>query len=111
MQQRTRLSGGPAGTASWVYFETDGTLVVEFYDHGAESERLFGNDVALLIRIASTELWRLRNELMGGEVGRLGMEGPVVLAALARRFACAFEVKTWLDEVGIAYEKQFEPWA
>ena len=111
MSQRTTLRDGLPDTASWVYFEDDGTLVIEFFDHSLNSEQSFGNDVALMIRVAPGEHHRVVASLLDARDPERGTRESAILRALSVRFASYFQVKAWLDEFGIAYDKRFDPWA
>ena len=88
--ERIRLSGGPDKTVTWAWLEDDGSLVVEYYDHSEEAHQWLGNDVAYILTIPPEEA------------------GRVLLTLLSERFASYFEVKPWLEERGISYEKRVE---
>lgn len=105
------MNGGPAGSTSWIYLEPDGTLVVEFYDHGPEAEAHFGHDVAFLICVKPQHLPRLDEALGNGDT-RLGdTTGVALLNRLAAQFVSYFEVQTWLNEQKIPFAKEFDSWA
>jgi hypothetical protein len=111
--ERFKLPGVLDRTASWVYVVDDGTLVVELYDFSPDAEKWLGNDVAFLLHVAPDDkariLTRLRDEQP--DAGRGEDHDATLLRLLRERFADYYAVKEWLDRHGIAYRKEFEPWA
>jgi hypothetical protein len=50
MTEKTKLSGGPDKTATWIWLEA-GQLKVEFYDFSETAQQMFGNDIAYMITV------------------------------------------------------------
>jgi hypothetical protein len=104
--QRTRLRSGPTGTTSWVYFSDKGDLCVELFDHSPMAQEHFGNDVATILAISGVELSRVRQA-----AGCTTEDPNELLELLASRFGDYFELKSWLEEIRIPFEKTFDGWA
>lgn len=109
--RRIQLRGGPSGSTSSAYFESDGTLTVEFYDHGAEAEAHFGHDVAYFVRVRPAQRPLVLAALAAATGGRPPRSDSALLRALAEKFASYFEVKQWLGEQRIPFETHFDSWA
>ncbi|HEV3089521.1 MAG TPA: hypothetical protein VGX96_20125 [Candidatus Elarobacter sp.] len=111
--ERVKLRGGLDRTASWVYVTDDGTLVTELYDFSPDAEKWLGNDVAFLLHVAAADKARVLSALRG-EAFATGSDrerDAALLESLRERFDDYYAVKEWLDQRGIAYRKEFEPWA
>ncbi len=105
-----RMRGGPVNSISWVRVLLDGSIELEFFDHGPEAESAFGNQVAWVYRIEAIEKPVLRG-MLEAQTGQLipGDEG--LLGALAGLFESAWAIRDWLKEKGIAYSETFDSWA
>lgn len=132
MSRKSRtLKASPPGSTTWIYIEDDGSLVVEFYDHGKEAESAFGNDVAFLLKVPADQkgplLEALRNESpepseasrpgqgrwwrrIRGTGGQRNID-VALLDELERRFGSYFEVRRWFDAKGVGYSHEFDSWA
>lgn len=109
MSERIRFAGGPSGSTSWAYMTDEGTLVVEFYDHGDAAEAAFGHDVAFLLHLDPDAQRRLA-ETLAKDGGSASDDQPLP-ERLAARFGNYFEVRAWLDKHGITYRHEFDSWA
>jgi hypothetical protein len=111
--EQVRLRGVLDKTASWARIAGDGSLVVELYDFSADAEKWFGNDVAFLLHVAAADKPRMLARLRGdvAESARDDAADAVLLRLVRERFDDYYAVKEWLDREGIAYRKEFEPWA
>ena len=111
--KRVRLRGGPEDTASSVSIEPDGSMVVELYDFSAQAEQGFGNDVAFLLTVQSSDTDALLAALLDGKESHSGDidRGGLILRVMEERFASYFKVKEWLEERGIPFGTRFDPWA
>lgn len=86
--------------------------MVDYYDYSEEAHRWFGNDVAYLLTIASEQAQRIQALLLENE-DLPASETPegLLLQRLKERFASYFEIRQWLDENDILYEKTFDSFA
>jgi hypothetical protein len=111
-EQRVKLRGVLAQTASSAAIGADGSLVVELYDFSDAAQKWLGNDVAFLLHLAPEQKTELLARL-------LPAEGPVrtpdrdalLLNELADRFDDYYDVERWLTDQGIPFRKEFDPWA
>ena len=63
--ERLTLRSSPEKSVTWLYIRQDGSLVVEWYDYSSDAQCHFGNDVAFLLIVASTDkvkIWSLLAE-------------------------------------------------
>ena len=98
--KKVKLSGGPEKTVTWVWLEK-GQLKVEFYDFSELAQRMFGNDIAYTLTVDEMEkLYSLTRQ-----------EEEFLLAWLQQNYKSYFEIKNFLEENGIAFQKEIESWA
>jgi hypothetical protein len=111
-EKRVKLRGVLAQTASWATIGDDGGLVVELYDFSAEAHTWLGNDVAFLLELGATAKDAALARLLGGQQPPNESERDALLLQLvAERFDDYYAVERWLNDQGISFRKQFEPWA
>lgn len=112
-EKRVRLEGVLEHSASSAQIGDDGSLIVEFYDFGPDAERWFGNDVAFRLVISPGGKDEVISRLTNGAGGPTGAAGrdDLLLRVIAERFPDYYAVKGWLEEQGIAFEKEFDAWA
>ena len=112
-EQRVKLRGVLAQTASSARSRADGSLVVELYDFSDDAHKWLGNDVAFLLDARrgaeGRSCWcgccRRRNRRARRIATRC------CCSVLAERFDDYYDVQQWLAEQGIPFRKEFEPWA
>ncbi len=111
-EKRVKLRGVLAHTASSAAIRADGSLVVELYDFSDEAHRLLGNDVAFLLELGAAEKDEVLARLVPEQQSPSTPDRDAVLLQLiAERFADYYDVMRWLEEQGIPFTKEFEPWA
>ncbi len=117
-EQRVKLRGVLAHTASSAAIDGEGNLVVELYDFSAEAHHWLGNDVAFMLKIAAADkaeaLRRLRtaqHPAYALDSGRDSNSDATLLQLVAERFDDYYDVERWLNDEGIPFRKEFEPWA
>jgi hypothetical protein len=98
-----KLMGGPEKTATWIWLdpETGGQLKVEFYDFSELAQRMFGNDIAYILTVI--EMTKLYSFAKQAETS--------LLPWLAANFKSYLDLKQWLEENGIEFHKEVDPWA
>jgi hypothetical protein len=99
-EKRVKLRGILDHTASSAAITADGSLVVELYDFSPEAHRWLGNDVAFLLNIDAA-----------GHFADAYDDDAALLQLLAERFDDYYDVERWLNDEGIPFRKEFEPWA
>ncbi|HEY0383599.1 MAG TPA: hypothetical protein VGC72_15520 [Candidatus Elarobacter sp.] len=111
-EKRVKLRGVLAQTASWATIGDDGGLVVELYDFSAEAHTWLGNDVAFLLKIGAAEKGEMSARLLAASSRADAPDDDErLLRCMQERFADYHAVKDWLEDQGIAFRKEFEPWA
>ena len=111
-EKRVKLRGILAQTASSAAIGEDGTFVVELYDFSDEAQRMLGNDVAFLLELGPAEKDAALRRLSGGlDAANASDRDALLLQLVAERFDDYYAVEQWLNEQGIPFRKQFEPWA
>ena len=103
MTEKTKLSGGPDKTVTWIWLgpETGGQLKVEYYDFSESAQRLFGNDIAYTITVNEMDkLFSIVNQT----------EASIILW-MEQYFKSYFGIKKWLEENGIDFSIEVEGWA
>jgi hypothetical protein len=110
-EKRVKLRGVLAHTASWAIVGDDGGLVVELYDFSAEAQRWLGNDVAFLLELDVAAKDAVLTRLCGGQPPDGADPDALLLHLIAERFDDYHAVQQWLNDHGIPFRKQFEPWA
>jgi hypothetical protein len=111
-EKRVRLRGVLAQTATWATIGDDGTLVVELYDHSDDAHRWLGNDVAFLLHLSAADKDRmLARLLLQAQTTRAPDGDALLLRLLEERFDDYYAVQQWLNDQGIPFRKEFEPWA
>lgn len=108
-----KLRGLLPQTASSASIRADGSLVIEIFDWSDEAQKWLGRDAAYFMILVP--------EQKAGILALLAAESGVppftlcgdhhLLAQIQQRFADYYEVKRWLDGLGIPYEKDFDSWA
>ena len=106
-----RLAGGPDGSASSVWLDADGNLKVEYYDFSSEAHAFFGNDIAYVLTIGRKGKSRVLDLLAPGCDPLAADADARLLSLLAGRFDGYFELKKWLEENGVPFEKFVDTWA
>ena len=100
MAEKTKLTGGPEKTVTWVWLdpETGGQLKVEFYDFSELAERMFGNDIAYTITVNEME-----------KVFSFGdQDESALIPWLNENFKSYFDIKQWLEEHKIGFTVEIE---
>lgn len=111
-EKRVRLRGVLAQTASWVTVADDGGLVVELYDFSACAHTLLGNDVAFLLKVDAADKDEMAARLLAqAQPANAPERDERLLHFVQERFADYYDVKRWLEDNGIPFHKEFEPWA
>lgn len=112
-ERRVKLRGVLERTASSAEIKSDGGLTVELYDFSREAEEMFGNDVAFLLKISSDDKNKILLRLMAerSQMSDTPDRDGLLLRLLQERFADYYEVKRWLEENEIPFQKEFDSWA
>ena len=111
-EQRVKLRGVLAQTASWASVGDDGNLVVELYDFSAGAHTLLGNDVAFLLELGAAAKEAMLTRLIGDRPPPNGSGlDAILLQLVAERFDDYYAVQQWLNDQGIPFRKRFDPWA
>ena len=111
-EKRVKLRGILAQTASSATIGADGGLVVELYDFSDAAQRCLGNDVAFLLEIGAADKGAVLARLLGGQPSPNGSDRDALLLQLVvERFDDYYAVEQWLNDEGIPFRKEFEPWA
>ena len=107
------LKGGLKHTASSAQIKSDGSLVIELHDFSSEAEKWLGNEVAFLLKVSPGDKSKMLSCLGAGQNQELdeSQEDDLLLRLIGERFTDYFEVKQWIEENQIPYEKEFDPWA
>ena len=100
MNEKVKLSGALDKTVTWIWLEKD-HLKVEFYDFSETAERMFGNDIAHILTV--NEMTKLYSFAKQDEAS--------LIQWLAENFTSYFGIKQWLEENGIGYSREVDPWA
>jgi hypothetical protein len=101
MSEKVKLSGGPEKTVTWIWLDNNGQLKVEFYDFSEVAQKMFGNDIAYLLTVNEMDkLYSLAKQ-----------EEASVVQWIAENFENYFGLKQWLEENGIPFSKEVDPWA
>ena len=101
MVEKTRLSGGPEKTVTWIWLDNHGHVKVEYYDFSESAQRLFGNDIAYTITV--TQMDKLYATVNQNETS--------LISWMEQYFKSYFGIKKWLEENGIDFSFQVEGWA
>jgi hypothetical protein len=103
MTDKVKLAGGPEKTVTWIWLdpETGGQLKVELYDFSELAHRMFGNDIAHILAV--NEMPKLYS--------RAQQDERSILAWIAGNFHSYFDIKKWLEENGIGFTREVDPWA
>ncbi len=110
---QVKLRGRLPQTASSASIRPDGSLVIELYDFSDQAQQSLGRDAAFLMILVPEQKAGLLN-LLAAEAGTppFTLSGDTALLALIqKRFEDYYDVKKWLDGLGIPYEKDFDSWA
>jgi hypothetical protein len=100
MIEKTKLSGGPEKTVTWIWLE-NGRLKVEYYDFSESAQRLFGNDIAYIITVDDMD--KLFSTVNQNETS--------IIPWMEQYFKSYFGIKQWLEENGIDFSIETEGWA
>ncbi|HLO16714.1 MAG TPA: hypothetical protein VK206_17905 [Anaerolineales bacterium] len=98
--KKTKLSGGPDKTVTWIWLE-NGQLKVEYYDFSEAAQRIFGNDIAYTITV--NEMDKLFSMVNKDETS--------IIPWMEQYFKSYFGIKKWLEENGINFSIERETWA
>ena len=101
MTNKTKLSGGPDKTVTWIWLDDNGQLKVEYYDFSESAQRLFGNDIAYTITVNGMD--KLFSTSIQNEIS--------IIPWMEQYFKSYFGIKNWLEENGIDFRVQVEGWA
>lgn len=110
---QVKLRGRLPQTSSSAYIRPDGSLVVEIFDFSDEAQKWLGRDGAFLMILVPEQKAGILN-LLAAEDGAppFTLSGDeALLTLIQKRFEDYYDVKKWLDERGIPYEKDFDSWA
>jgi beta-glucosidase/6-phospho-beta-glucosidase/beta-galactosidase len=78
-----------------------GQLKVEFYDFSETAQQMFGNDIAYILTVNEmTKLFSLTR-----------LDEGSLIEWITENFNSYFGIKQWLEENGIGFSKEVEPWA
>jgi hypothetical protein len=107
------LKGGLARTTSSAQIKSDGSLVIELYDFSREAEKWLGNEVAFLLKVSPSDKGKMLSCLLGGQnqMPDESQGDDLLLQIIGERFTDYYEVKRWMEENEIPYEKEFDQWA
>lgn len=100
MTEKTKLTGGLEKTVTWIWLE-DNQLKVEYYDFSEDAQNAFGNDIAYILTVSEVNkicLITRQNEAS-------------LIQWLSENFKSYFEIKNWLEENKIKFEKEIDSWA
>jgi hypothetical protein len=100
MTNKTKLSGGPEKTITWIYLE-DGQLKVEYYDFSPDAQDMFGNDIAYTLSVR--DMNRVHAVTKQNESS--------LIEWMKLTFQSYFEIKRWLEENEIGFDTEIEGWA
>jgi hypothetical protein len=111
-EKRVKLRGVLAQTASSAAIAEDGGLVVELYDFSDAAQKWLGNDVAFLLKLGAAEKAEMLTRLLAPERSQCAPDrDALLLQLLAERFDDYYDVERWLNDEGITFRKEFDPWA
>ena len=107
------LKGGLKHTNSSAQIKSDGSLVIDLHDFSSEAEKWFGNEVAFLLKVSPSDKSKMLSCLLEGQNQVLdeSQEDDLLLQLLKERFTDYHDVKQWMEENEIPYEKEFDSWA
>jgi hypothetical protein len=101
MIEKTKLSGGPEKTVTWIWLDNDGLLKVEYYDFSEDAQKLFGNDIAYTITVHDMDkLYAMVNK-----------NEASLISWIEQYFKNYLGIKKWLEENGIQFSVETESWA
>lgn len=102
-EHKIKLSGGPEKTVTWIWLDPEmgGQLKVEFYDFSEIAQNMFGNDIAYILTV--NEMTKLYTVARQDETS--------LIQWMTQRFKNYFGIKQWLEENGIGFSKEVDPWA
>jgi hypothetical protein len=100
MTEKTKLSGGPDKTATWIWLEV-GQLKVEFYDFSETAQQMFGNDIAYMITVHD----------MNGLFSVTKQDRTSIISWTAAKFQSYFGIKKWLEKNEFGFDKEIDSWA
>ncbi len=100
MNSKTKLTSRLNKTVTWIWLE-DNQLKVEYYDFSEDAQSTFGNDIAYILTVNEMEkLFSVSNQ-----------NAETLIAWLAENFQSYFDIKKWLEENKIGFEKEIDNWA
>jgi len=100
MTEKTKLRGGPQKTVTWVWLE-DAQLKVEYYDFSQDAQDMFGNDIAYILTVrAMSKLYSITKQ-----------NESSLIDWLKEKFQSYFEIKGWLEENEIGFDRETDSWA
>jgi len=99
MTEKTKLTGGPEKTVTWIWLDpAGGQLNVEYYDFSEEAQRFFGNDIAYTLTV--TEMSKLYSDAKQTE--------SLLIQWMTENFKSYFGIKQWLEEHKISFAVEIE---
>ena len=102
MSEKVKLTGGPDKTVTWIWLDPAGGQVkVEFYDFSETAQSMFGNDSASILTV--NEMSKLYSLAKQDETS--------LIQWMTQNFKSYFSIKQWLEENGIGFNKEVDPWA
>jgi hypothetical protein len=100
MMEKVKLAGGPEKIVTWIWLE-GGQLKVEYYDFSELTQEMFGNDIAYTLTVNNmTKLCSLAKH-----------DSSSLIQWMTKNFDNYFALKQWLEENGIDFTKEIDPWA
>ena len=103
MADKVKLSGGPEKTVTWIWLDpqTGGQLKVEFYDFSELAQSMFGNDIAYNLMVTDmTKIYSVTNQ-----------DTSSLIQWMGENFKSYFDIKQWLEDNGIEFHREVDPWA
>ena len=91
----------------------DGSLVIEWYDYSSIAESVWGNDVAYLLTIGPDDKRQVLSLLAAQAKCLADADDPdgLLLNLSQQQFHTYWDVKQWLENHNIPFEKTFNSWA
>jgi hypothetical protein len=100
MTDKVKLTGGLDKTVTWIWLE-EGQLKVEYYDFSEAAQDAFGNDIAYILSVNDMKKLYELSECNENSIIQL----------ISGKFSNYFEIKNWLEENTIDFEKHTDHWA
>lgn len=102
MVEKVKLNGGLDKTVTWIWLDSaSNQLKIEYYDFSEDAQNAFGNDIAYILAV---------NEV--NKVCLITRQNETSLIQwLSENFQSYFDIKQWLEENKISFEKEIDSWA